>query len=203
MTRLYPAALLAGLALLLGSTAASGHYADPQVNTGEDTVLYLGHIAVEGQRGILITLQAIKVAMKRPYSDQPEDADKIVCRINRQLGEAREYLDCATNRTYTNRREATQVQIISTDSQHQADPYATSKADSEGKINPVAVREIKAANTTQALNDLMQYEPDSRLHVPVNGPGLRKLLETLPVPPEATSPAPTAATATTAGSTPE
>jgi hypothetical protein len=203
MKRLYPAALLAGLALLLGSNAASGHYADPQANTADDTILYLGHIAVEGQRGIIITLQAIKVALKRPYSDKPQDADSIVCRINRQLGEAREYLDCATNRTYSKRRETTQVQILSTDSQHQADPYANS----EENINPVQVRAVEAANATQALNDIMQYESDSRLHVPVNGPGLRKLLESLPMPSETTAAAPAAATiatpaATTAGSIP-
>ena len=189
MTRLYPAALLAGLALLLGSNAASGHYADPQQANPAASVLYLGHVAVDGQRAILMTLQAIKVALKNPYSDKPEDADKIVCRINRQLGETREYLDCATNRNYSRRKEVTQIQILSTDSQHQADPFAN------GNMGKAQVKGIEDANATQALNDLMAYEPGSRLHVPVNGPGLRKLLESLPAPSGTTSAAPAASTA--------
>jgi hypothetical protein len=163
------------------STAALAHFADPAAGTDGGPTLYLGKVAVTGQENIVKTLQAIKVALKAPFSNAPTDADKVVCRINKVLGEASEYLDCATNRDYIRRREATQISILA----------SASQADQCGGECSAVI----------AIHNLLSVQPQHRLHVPVNGGGFQKLLDSIPLPAVTTAPAAaTGAQPTTSGS---
>jgi hypothetical protein len=161
--------ILAVLIALLATTAWA-RLADPTGN-GEPTI-YLGKIPVTGQKNIVKTLQAIKIAMKSPFSTDPADADKIVCRINKVLGDAREYLDCATNRDYIVRRWNTQIRMLSTQS--------------DGGACGECQRVI-------AIRNMLALQPDHRLHVPVNGGSFQKLLDSIQLPAAETVAAPAAA----------
>lgn len=154
---------LFGLASTL-AVAAWGHLTDPAAS-GQPTI-YLGKIPVTGQANIVKTLQAIKIALKAPFSNAPADADKVVCRINKVLGEASEYLDCASNRDFIRRREATQIAILA----------ASSQADQCGGPCSLAIQ----------IHNLVSMQPQHRLHVPVNGGNFQKLLDGIPLPATAT-----------------
>lgn len=171
--------LLGGLVLMLLCNAASAHLADPANDKNGEPTLFLGKIAVTGQENIVRTLQAIKVALKAPFSNAPADADKVVCRINKVLGEAREYLDCASNRDYIRRREATQIAILA----------SASQADQCGGA---CSAEIK-------LHNMLDIQPAHRLHVPVNGGSFQKLLDSIPLPEPASALAPAGTTTAAPG----
>jgi len=172
--------LVTGLALVLWGGLAWGHMADLAGGKVDQPVLYLGKIAVTGQENIVRTLQAIKIAMKAPFSVAPADADKVVCRINKTLGEAIEYLDCATNRDYIQRRTATQMQILTSSSQ----------ADQCGGNCAAYVR----------LHNMLSLQPQHRLHVPINGGNFQKLLDSIPLPAATTAASPAGATGSAGGS---
>lgn len=155
---------------------AWGHFADDQ---SPATNMYLGKIAVNGQEDIVRTLQAIKIALKRPFSTRPADADLIVCRINKVLGEDKEYLECATNREYTRRRAATQLQRMVTDPQAQVDTHPGDT----GAPSPQMVE----AGREIAFENIIALQPDHRLNVPVNASQLQELLAQIPMPVTATS----------------
>jgi len=135
------------LACLLSLASCVACAADPE------PVLQLGSVQVQGDRQIIEALHAIKRALKTPFSDSAEHADDVVCRIDKQLGEAREYLNCATNRDYTRRRDDTQLEIL----KHLGDP---SGAD--------------------PLQMFVAKQPEHRLRVPVNGAALQTLLTRIP-----------------------
>ena len=79
--------------------AAADHSAD------WDRVLQLGRIQVQGDtdetsRRIVAGLKVIKLALKTKLSNDPADADKVVCRMNYDTGShLTAHLMCATNRT--------------------------------------------------------------------------------------------------------
>jgi hypothetical protein len=132
------------LASLLASTACG---ADPE------PTLQLGTVQVQGNEQIIQTLHAIKLALRAPFSDSAEHADDVVCRIDKQLGDAREYLDCSTNRDYTRRRDDTQLEIL----KHLGDPSGG---------DPLAMFVAK--------------QPDHHVHAAVNGAALQALLTHIP-----------------------
>lgn len=121
--------------------------------------LQLGAVQVKGDRQVIQTLHAIKLALHEPFSDSAADAGKVVCRIVKQLGETREYLDCATNRDYTQRRDATQLEAL----KHLGDPAGA-----------------------EPLSQFMAVQPEHRIHTVVNGAALQAVLEHIPdvLPPE-------------------
>lgn len=142
----------------------------------EQPTLYLGKISVTGQQKILSTLKAIKLALHTPFSNDPAHADDMVCRIDKGLGEEHEYLDCATNRNYTRRRDAV----------HTAGLTGTTGIPVGGEL--------------QMFNALIATQPEHSLHVQVQGGALQALLARIPadatvvVPAAATPLAPAAAT---------
>ena len=140
-------------------TPAWSRMADPAAANGGEPTIYLGKVAVTGQENIVRTLQAIKLALKTPFSSDAAHADVVVCRINKVLGEVREYLDCATNRYYTARRDSERLQILST-----IPPSG----------GPPALM--------VAVEHLIDQQPENRLHVPVSGGNLQKLLDSIPLP---------------------
>jgi hypothetical protein len=131
--------------------------------------LQLGTVEVQGNQQVLATLQAIKLALKAPYSNDPAHANDPVCRIEKQLGETREYLDCATNRDLIKRRDATQL--------------------------AVEIGTLGVPGGSDLLRSFLARQPDHRVHMPVNGAALQDLLTRIPdapvaVPATATQAAP-------------
>jgi hypothetical protein len=164
---------LAALVIIpwLAASPAWGHFADDQ---SPATSMYLGKIPVYGQENIMRTLQALKIALQRPFSTNAADADQVVCRINKAMGEDQYYLECATNREYSQQRAATQLQRLVTDPQSQTDPRPGDK----GALSPAMVE----AGRENALENIIALQPGSRLHIPVNAAKLLELLENVPTP---------------------
>lgn len=161
------------LVLSLGTATGPLHAAD-----APDTqpTLHLGTIEVRGAAQIVAALRVIKIALRTPFSDDPAHADDPVCRIQKQLGETREYLDCATNRDFRRRREATQVAIT--------------------------VGSIGVPDGADIFRAFIAKQPEHHLHLPVNGGNLQALLARIPddatlVAPAASAPAPKAVPAVT------
>lgn len=169
---------LAALVIIpwLVTSTAWGHFADDQ---SPATTMHLGTVDVNGQQDIVRTLQAIKVALRRPFSTRAADADLVVCRINKALGEEKEYLECATNREYSQRRAASQLQRMVTDPEAQTD----ARAGDSGAVNPAMVR----AGIENALQNVIALQPEHHLNVPVNASQLQVLLAQLPLPVTATA----------------
>lgn len=136
-------ALLLPAAVLVDAPASA---ADPQEPT-----LQLGKITVSGQYQIVRALRAIKVALHTSFSNDPAHADDVVCRINKALGEQHEYLDCATNRNYTRRRDAVHIAGIT------------------------GTTGLPAGGDIQMFNALITAQPEHQLHVPVQGGALQAL----------------------------
>lgn len=148
LSRLQAAAALLALACLLPARAD-----EPRK---DDATLYLGNITIVGQQKIVNALRAIKLALRTPYSNDPAHADDVVCRINKGLGEQHEYLDCATNKNYSKRRDATQMSVL------------------------VGTLGIPDGGVSQLFAAMIATQPEHRLHVPVQGGALQALLAQVP-----------------------
>src|SRR5690348_851375 len=140
--------------------------ADAPGDKGQPT-LQLGTVQVQGEAKIMAALRAIKSALKTPFSDDPAHADDPVCRIVKQLGEAREYLDCATNRDYAQRRDATQIAVFS------------------GTLGVPGGADL--------LRSFLAKAPQHHIRTQVNGAGLQALLARIPDVSDAAAPAPVVA----------
>lgn len=144
----------------------------------------LGAIHVEGERQVIETLQAIKIALNRPFSPDRAHANDVVCRIHRAMGRAVEFLDCATNRYYTRRRDITQTAMAIGETDNPAEGLTCASS---------ACYE----NVFAALNAGLSSIRGHQLHVQVNAGALKALLARVPYPaPEAppATPAPAAGT---------
>ncbi|HEY4128571.1 MAG TPA: hypothetical protein VGN70_11030 [Gammaproteobacteria bacterium] len=133
---------------------------DTTAASGDLPVLYLGKLPITGQQQIVDTLLAIKAALKEPLSDDPAEADKVVCRIGRGTGTALEYLDCATNRTYSMEHNHLQSDMLVRRTGLPVGEYGES--------------------TQQDFDGLISQQPHQRLHVPIKGAALKAILDNLP-----------------------
>ncbi len=157
------------LSLPLTALALAGPAQDtasPQATQNDQAVLQLGKVEVKGQRQIIKTLQAIKVALRTPDSSDPKLQNAVICRITNDIGShANQILTCATNRTLAKRRMLTQIAMM-------IPVPAGSRAQARFDI----------------LNEFLQDMPSNILHIRVNGPAVRALLRKIPDPaPEASS----------------
>ena len=150
--------------------------------------MYLGRVQVTGEKNIFLTLQSIKVALLRPYSSSPQDADLVVCRIEKSMTEAVDYLDCDTNRNYAAKRDASQLAFLT----------AQGRAGASGSNQIAEMRNQVAVDEEMMLANMVVGQPGHKLHVPVNGGAFRKLLDRLPMPVAATA-APGTVSATPGG----
>lgn len=175
--------LAVSAAMAAAMPQAWGHRADPAPADDQQQTLKLGDIEVKGQENVVKMLQAIKKALRTPYSDSPEHADDLVCRINRKLGEASKYLDCATNRDYSKRRDATQNGMLAAQSESSGD---------QSQNTPTS-----EANREVALHNMVITQPDHRLYVPV-GSNFERLLRSISPPSATTASAPAVGTVTEA-----
>lgn len=65
---------------------------------------------MQGQKIYLpVALQMVKKALKRPWSGDPKDADKLVCRFETMTGSHFQTLRCQTNRQYFEQQDRTQL----------------------------------------------------------------------------------------------
>lgn len=171
-----------GLLCALPALARMDGPADP------GPVMHLGEIEVHGQQQITRTLQAIKVALTMPYSNDPKFANVMVCRLEDSAeSHVQKVLFCGTNRTL-----ALQRGIL----QSNATVAVALNNDSHGGgvgCNDSQCYTAVFAQLTETLDSL----PGHYLHTTVNGPALRNALQNVPMPaPDATTTvaAPAAAT---------
>ncbi|HEX5313445.1 MAG TPA: hypothetical protein VFX38_00855 [Gammaproteobacteria bacterium] len=84
-------------------------HAPPVVAAGAPTATKLSTITVSGVRiPFPVALQLYKKALTRPWSNDPADADKLVCHWQAELGTHLQTLQCMTNRAHQRRYQATQ-----------------------------------------------------------------------------------------------
>lgn len=164
----WPLALAALLSAALPQAAAAGTGAGDALvdSVGEHMVIYLGSIAIDGQRQIFQTLQDIKVALEQPFSSDPRLADVMVCRLADELGShAKQVLICGTNRTLAQNRELVRTVI------------AASISTGNG-CGPDGCGMPLVGVLDQSVNSL----PHLYLMQQVNGPSLQALLASIPYP---------------------
>lgn len=190
ITRSLHLLVLAALLCLPGRLWATDA-ADPD----DRTVIYLGKIGVTGKMTILETLQAIKVSMKQPYSNDPKKADMVVCRLEDVPGNlTKQWLICGTNRVLMLQRNTLHASMQSVTVHDQATSKGPDGA--PGPAGSGCMSDACYSDVVGILDQTIQSQPGRYLKVMVNGSALRTLLDGLPLPaPDAsTTTAPQAAT---------
>jgi len=169
------------LTVIANSNPAPGD-ATHQTAQDNNATMYLGTIKVVGEKNIVKTLQAIKIGLQMPYSNDPKLANVVVCRLEYQAGShLRQWLICGTNHTLSQQRAALHnAMFASVAAGSQAGSTCTSSACYE--------------QVFAALNETLNSLPGNYLHTSVNGPALHGLLEKIPYP-QGYTPAPTSTTA--------
>ena len=152
--------------------------------TDQGAVMRLGEVEVHGQVNITRTLQAIKVALTMPYSNDPKLANVMVCRLEDEAGShVQKELICGTNRTLALQRNAMQSS------------YTVATA-----VNADGAMCISGRCYTSVFTQFsatLSTLPGRYLHATVNGSALHKALDSVPMPapdaPTLTAPAPAVA----------
>ena len=154
--------------------------------------IYLGDIAVGGQREIYEAMQDIKLALQQPLSNDPKLADVVVCRIADDIGShAKQLLICATNRVLNQNKEILEAAMSSTLGDADA---ATGSGDSS-KGSPTGCMSANCyAENLGILNISLQNMRHHYMKQQVNGAALHALLSKIPYPSQP-QPAPAAGTA--------
>lgn len=143
----------------------------PTGSEDKNMVMYLGNVAVHGQYKITKTLQAIKVALAMPYSNDPKLADMMVCRLEDKAGShVQQVLICGTNRLLAQQRASLQSAFTLAAAQHQP----------QGGGGCTTADCYKAV--FDALNDVLDRTSGHFLHTTVDGSALRNLLQQVPTP---------------------
>ncbi len=175
------AALGLPLAVAADSNTAPGD-ATSQTTKDDNATMYLGTIQVHGEKNIVKTLQAIKIGLQLPYSNDPKLANVVVCRIEDQAGShIKQWLICGTNHTLSQQRAALHTAMFASVA---AGSQSGSTCTSSGCYEQVFA----------VLNATLNSLPGNYLHTSVNGPALHALLEKIPYPP-GYAPAPASTTA--------
>ncbi len=141
----------------------------PGAGGDPNMVIYLGNIPVRGQQNITRTLQAIKVALTLPYSNDPKMADVMVCRLEDKAGShVKQELICGTNRVLSQERAARQVAMTLATAQHSQGAVCADAGCYEAVFD--------------ALNTVIEQTSSHYLHTTVDGAALRGLLQQLQPP---------------------
>lgn len=172
------AALLALPALALADDPLFTAKANQQ---GQDqATIYLGDIAVGGQREIYEAMQDIKLALDQPLSTDPKLKDVVVCRITDDIGtHAKQLLICATNEELNKNKEI--LQTIMSTALGNAD--APTGGGDNAKGSPSGC--MSANCYEQSLSILNLSLSNTRRHYmkqQVNGASLHALLAKIPYP---------------------
>jgi len=167
-------------------------------NSDDQATIYLGSIAVGGQREIYEAMQDIKLALDQPLSTDPKLADVVVCRITDDIGtHAKQLLICGTNKVLNQNKEVLQT-VMSTSL---ADADAPSGGDHPKGSSTACVTDSCYHDSLSILNQSLNNTRRHYMKQQVNGASLHALLAKIPYPkqvqpvPASTSvPAPAAAT---------
>ena len=139
----------------------------------DSTVMHIGEIEVHGQQEITRTLQAIKVALTRPYSNDPKLANVMVCRLEDAPGShVQQQLVCGTNRILSLRRSSLQSNYTA----------ATAQNTVNGPKGTGCYNDSCYTAVFEQLNETIATLPGHYLDQTVNGPALRKALKDTPMP---------------------
>jgi hypothetical protein len=175
------------LAVLLCLPAALAADTAAAVQLDDNAVIQLGKIAVTGRKSILVTLQAIKISLRQPYSTDPKLADVVVCRIDDMAGSnTKKWLTCGTNRNLAKNLNALHgtMQSVTTTNQ-------PSGGDGHGGSSMGCTSSDCYSQIADVINTVVENQPGKYLHVPVNGAAFHALLDRLPeLAPDATTTAP-------------
>ena len=131
----------------------------PGADVPADTMM-LGDIKVTGQKEIVKTLQAIKLALKRPISTDKAHEDDVVCRISSETGaRARQYLLCATNKQLTHQRYRVQTEVQEDEARVQdKEPVVERITAHESQ----SLRAFRMPVNAHAFEQLLQSIPDAQ-----------------------------------------
>ena len=167
--------ILFGLALTM--TALPGHTQDnaqTQADQNNNVVMYLGKVEVHGQQKIFKTLQAIKVALREPYSTDPKLANVMVCRLQDEAGShIMQLLICGTNRNLSRNRGKLQTAMM----------FVAAQNTSSNQDNSMgACRVSCTSEASEILQETVSSQPGQYLHASVNGSELQSLLHRIPLP---------------------
>ncbi len=188
--------LLLAVVLCLPELVAAN--SSPQKNTpnqatqNDNATMYLGKVEVHGQANIVKTLQAIKVGLEQPYSNDPKLANVVVCRLQNQASShIRQWLICGTNHVLSQQRAALHIAM---------DAAVTAGSSVEGAT---CMTSACYAQVFAVMNETLNSLPGHYLQTGVNGSALHGLLQKIPYPaayakstalPPATTTAPAATT---------
>lgn len=162
-----------GLGALCALPAMARMDGSPAATEDKNMVIYLGNVEVRGQENITKTLQAIKVALDMPYSNDPKLADMMVCRLEEKAGShVQQILVCGTNRILSKQRAALQMHMT-----------AAVLINSHG--GPCVSIECYTG-VFDELNASIDKMPGHYLKTTVDGTALHGLLQQVPYPPKAT-----------------
>lgn len=167
--------LVAGFGILCALPAMARMDGSLTGNQDKNMVIYLGNVQVQGQVKITQTLQAIKVALTMPYSNDPKLADMMVCRLEDKAGShVQKVLICGTNRLLAKQRAGLQT------------AFSVAAAQNSGGANCVSAGCYQAV--FDALNDVIDRTPGHYLKTTVDGSALTHLLQqvSMPAPEETT-----------------
>ena len=175
------ACLVFGLGLACASAATARMHLDGPID--QNQVMHIGEVEVHGQQNITRTLQAIKIALTMPYSNDPKLANVMVCRLEDTAdSHVKKELICGTNRTLALQRGLIQANVTAAIAQNSAP--GTGSCMTSGCYSAVF------AQLSETLSNL----PGNYLHTTVNGSALRTALQNVPMP-QPDAPAPVAAPA--------
>ena len=188
--------LLLAVVLCLPELLAAN--SSPQENTSnhakqnDNATMYLGKVEVHGEANIVKTLQAIKVGLEQPYSNDPKLANVVVCRLQDQAGShIRQWLICGTNRVLSQQRAALHIAMDAAVTAGSSTPGGGVKCESSACY----------AQVFAVMNETLNSLPGHYLQTGVNGSALHGLLEKMPYPAayaKSTMPAPKSNTAPSA-----
>lgn len=103
---------LLGLVWVLGLPAHAGNppIQAPSASSGKTAqTAHLGKINVTAMKKLVQTLQQVKVALNRPFTDRPKDVDQMVCHFQAGALYGEPSLACGTQGWYSMRRTASQL----------------------------------------------------------------------------------------------
>ena len=173
-SRLTSLPLILAFGLVCALPAAAQLRMDGPADDG--AVMHLGQVEVHGQKAITKTLQAIKVALTMPYSNDPKLANVMVCRMEDEAGShIKQELVCGTNRTLALRRGVLQSNLTVALSQNSPGTDCASSACYTAVF--------------EQLSETIRSLPGNYLDQTVNGPALRKALNDTPMPTPDAAPA--------------
>lgn len=176
--------LLSALTLLPALAWADDPLMSGKLNQSSDdqATIYLGDIAVGGEREIYEAMQDIKLALDQPLSNDPKLANVVVCRISDDIGShAKQLLICGTNKVLGQNKEILQTYM----STSLADQDAPAGGDGAGGSSTACAGESCYTNTFSILNQSLDHTRRHYFKQQVNGASLHALLAKIPYPQQA------------------